>query len=362
MHRDANRSRLVGDGAGNGLTNPPRRVGRELIAPAVLELVHGLHQADVALLDQIQELQAAVRVLLRNADHQSQVRLNQLALGVLGVHVSLDDLALRPLQLAEHRARLHLDALHVGAHRADLLADFLLLLLDLGELAALFQVQYLAVQGLHVLDRLVHTVNQPLALLVGKAQCADRPADFDLLASQSPVGLAMVANLLLVLARLSDVGQFRNQDYGLLVMLGQLVHLAGDLLQAALQNLVGNLLFVEDHDFFHGAHLALHVVANGQHLADDDGRARQCLQHAQLPALNALGNFHFALASQQRNRSHLAQIHAHRVVGLFQGARSQVQLDVLAFFLIRLELLLRGQLRVFQHVDALGADNAKQVV
>src|SRR4029453_19418256 len=66
VHRDADGARLVGDGAGDGLADPPGRVGRELVPALVLELVHGLHEADVAFLDEIQELQAAIRVLLRD--------------------------------------------------------------------------------------------------------------------------------------------------------------------------------------------------------------------------------------------------------------------------------------------------------
>ena len=37
--------RLIGDGPGDRLANPPGGVGAELIAPTVLEFVHRLHQA-----------------------------------------------------------------------------------------------------------------------------------------------------------------------------------------------------------------------------------------------------------------------------------------------------------------------------
>jgi hypothetical protein len=40
VHGDANGAGLVGDGAGDGLADPPRSVGRELVAALVLELVH----------------------------------------------------------------------------------------------------------------------------------------------------------------------------------------------------------------------------------------------------------------------------------------------------------------------------------
>ncbi len=74
------RARLIGDRARDRLADPPGRVRRELVAAAVFELVDRLHEADVAFLDQIEELQAAVRVLLRDRDHETQVRLDHLLL------------------------------------------------------------------------------------------------------------------------------------------------------------------------------------------------------------------------------------------------------------------------------------------
>src|SRR5690606_12184104 len=44
MDRDADRPRLIGDGARDRLPNPPRRIGREFIAAAILELIDRLHQ------------------------------------------------------------------------------------------------------------------------------------------------------------------------------------------------------------------------------------------------------------------------------------------------------------------------------
>src|SRR5262249_36183841 len=53
VHRDADGAGLIGDGSRDRLANPPRRVGRELVTAPVLELVNGLHQADVAFLYQV---------------------------------------------------------------------------------------------------------------------------------------------------------------------------------------------------------------------------------------------------------------------------------------------------------------------
>src|SRR5690606_6431253 len=119
VDRDADGPRLVGDRAGDGLTDPPRRVGAELVAALVLELVHGLHEADVALLDQVQELQTTVRVLLGDGDHQAQVGLDQLGLGALGVALSGADGLVVAAQILDAEVALLLDALDGADRGAD---------------------------------------------------------------------------------------------------------------------------------------------------------------------------------------------------------------------------------------------------
>src|SRR5471032_335919 len=84
VHRNTNGAGLVGDRASDRLTDPPGGISRELVAATVFELVHSLHQADVAFLDQIEELQATVGVLLGDGDHQTQVRFNHLFLRAAG--------------------------------------------------------------------------------------------------------------------------------------------------------------------------------------------------------------------------------------------------------------------------------------
>ncbi len=59
---DANGAGLIGNGAGDGLANPPDRVSRELVAAAVIEFLHPFHQPNVSLLDEVQEGLAAVDV------------------------------------------------------------------------------------------------------------------------------------------------------------------------------------------------------------------------------------------------------------------------------------------------------------
>ena len=94
VHRNTNGAGLVGDGAGDGLANPPGGVGGEFVAAAPLKFVDGLHQADVAFLNQVQELQAAVGVFLGDGNHQAQVGFDQFLLGLVGFGLAaMDDLS-----------------------------------------------------------------------------------------------------------------------------------------------------------------------------------------------------------------------------------------------------------------------------
>src|SRR5207244_11101663 len=79
----ADRSRLVGQGPGNGLPDPPGCVRRELEALAVVELLRGPDEADRSLLDQIEEREPLVAVLLRDRDNETQVCLHHLLLGAV---------------------------------------------------------------------------------------------------------------------------------------------------------------------------------------------------------------------------------------------------------------------------------------
>ena len=82
VHRDADGARLVGDGAGDRLANPPGGVGRKLVAAAILEFLDRLHQAHVAFLDQVQERQAAVGVFLGDGNDEAQVGFDHFGLGL----------------------------------------------------------------------------------------------------------------------------------------------------------------------------------------------------------------------------------------------------------------------------------------
>ena len=83
VHGHADRAGLVGDGATDGLADPPRGVRAELEAAAMVELLDRAHQAEVAFLNQVEQRQSAAEVFLGHADDEPQVRLDQPALGAL---------------------------------------------------------------------------------------------------------------------------------------------------------------------------------------------------------------------------------------------------------------------------------------
>src|ERR687895_203067 len=77
VHGDADGTALVSHRALHGLTDPPRGVRGEPETPIRVELLHGLHQADVALLDEVLEGKPVASVLLGNADHEPEVLLDE---------------------------------------------------------------------------------------------------------------------------------------------------------------------------------------------------------------------------------------------------------------------------------------------
>src|SRR5581483_2480329 len=91
VHRNTDGARLIGDGASDRLANPPSGVSRKLVTPSPFELIHGFHQTDIAFLNQIEELQTAVRIFLRDGNDQTEVRFNQFALRLAGLMFARDD-------------------------------------------------------------------------------------------------------------------------------------------------------------------------------------------------------------------------------------------------------------------------------
>src|SRR5437763_1447518 len=76
VHRHADRARLVGERARDGLADPPGRVRRELVAATPVELLDGADQAERAFLDQVEEGETLVAVVLRDRDDEAEVGLD----------------------------------------------------------------------------------------------------------------------------------------------------------------------------------------------------------------------------------------------------------------------------------------------
>ena len=108
----ADRAALVGDGAADGLADPPRRVCAEAEPPPVLELLDGAHEADARVA--ARELAGALR-MVRGHDEWAPPVVTCSALTGVGV----DDVWER---IGEHRA--HLGAEGLARKRAEQQLDF----------------------------------------------------------------------------------------------------------------------------------------------------------------------------------------------------------------------------------------------
>jgi hypothetical protein len=60
VNGQADRARLIHNGALDGLADPPSRISRETKAPIGIKLLYGANQTEIPLFDQIQQCQTAV--------------------------------------------------------------------------------------------------------------------------------------------------------------------------------------------------------------------------------------------------------------------------------------------------------------
>ena len=354
VHRNANGAGLVGNRAGNGLADPPRGVGREFVTPAVFELVHRLHQANVALLNQIEELQAPVGVLFGNRDHQAQVGLDHLFLGKAAGAFTIVHALVNALELFQrhHHAVLQVDErllqlLHIGdvapqdgavglvaggllfhplqvqqvgwevfdelllAHAAFIdndfaqLALFLAHIIDLGagHIAQLFDGFGRKANGHQLFgDGLLHLDvggRAPAVFVIRLAQLLEQHAHavkalqrvgFELF-QQACHGLgAAFAVVIVVFVVLVEV--FFGHIVVVLIGIDKAIDNGGD----------DHLAFAD-------------VCRHFQHFGNRGGRGGDGLHHVHQAALDALGDFDFALAREQLHRAHFTHVHAHGVGG-----------------------------------------------
>ena len=71
MHRNTDRSRLIGDRSCDRLTDPPGRICGELITLAVIKFFDSLNKTQISLLDQIKEKHTTANITFCNGYYQS---------------------------------------------------------------------------------------------------------------------------------------------------------------------------------------------------------------------------------------------------------------------------------------------------
>src|SRR6202521_3672147 len=86
------------------------------------------------------------------------------------------------------------------------------------------------------------------------------------------------------------------------------------------------LLVFKLDDFLDRTVALAEIVGDRQKFLQNDRGTRNRFENEQLPALDALGDSHLAFARQQRNGAHFAQVHANRVVRLFEHSRRKVEI------------------------------------
>src|SRR5262245_9815726 len=118
----------VDEGAAHGLLDPPRGVRREPALAGGVEFLDRVEEAEVALLDEVEERESSIREVLRDRNHQSEVRADELLAGLQGVLLLL---GLRGVDLPHPPGQRHLLA---GREQRNRL-NFLEVLFDSGLLS-----------------------------------------------------------------------------------------------------------------------------------------------------------------------------------------------------------------------------------
>jgi len=352
VHGDPDRPRLVCDRAGDGLPDPPGRIGGELVAPLVLELVDGLHETDVAFLDEVEELQPPVRVLLGDAHDEPQVGLDELALGGAGLlFAGLDGLDDLP-EVRRGEPRLGLDALEGLSGLLEALLVFLepcrrdpKVFRDLAfVLLALAHLREGALQGLQRQFRL--RADQP-DLGLGRVDLGeillepgDHPLDALLAQVDLPAGLHDVPVVL------GDPGfqvlSFRFPETLFPELASEGVVAPVDLRDPvdeldhalAVDLLLDEAVVVLDvvHDALDAQLPLLELPAHPDDVLHRGQHAEDGVGDLPLAFLDLLGDLHLLVAVQEGNEAHFAEVHLHRVPRA-GGAGQQGQQLVFLFLL-----------------------------
>src|SRR6266545_4469375 len=373
VHRDADRTGLVRDGSGNRLADPPRRVRGELVAPAILELVDRLHQTDVPLLDQVEELEPSIRIFLRDRDHQPEVGLDHLLLGdgrlalallddrhdaldLIGAGVGADlgglDLLLGHPYLLRLGARELLGrpemevggAAAVGALGGGGVAEGdVHEVLDLlgGRPAPVGPELDDALGALDVVEQVAQPLHQPAPRRIAVLAVDDLVADVqraqtlqDLLLPLLGLTLQPLPGRLLDLAARPAPALAGRRRSQLADLVEKLVALAQEPIDAAERVhdlagerdllLLGELLLVDVDDVLDGGVSVAERLAQLAEALEGQVGGEDGVGDLILALLDALGQGDLALTREQGDTSHLAQVETYRVLGAADRARREV--------------------------------------
>src|ERR1041385_5183081 len=312
MDGDTDRAGLVRNRPADGLADPPRGIGGEFVAAAVIKFVHRFHQTHIAFLDQVQELQASVGVLFCNRNHQPEVGFNEFTLSIFRIHISLYDLALRAAQLLKTHAGFLLEFLQVTGAVSSCPLILRSQCRISRALLLLFQRVYLVTQRAHGLCNRRHLVDQPFTFRLGIFQAAQASRYRHFMASQAPP----IPQMQLWSFYPAYVFELFFQPALSVVMLIHLLDPNQGGLQAFGNYFVGSLfMFVKDHNLFDGPDTPLQIRAQGDYLPDRERRPRNRLECAEMSALKSLGYVDFTLSGKKRYSSHFPQIDPHWITG-----------------------------------------------
>jgi hypothetical protein len=247
--------------------------------------------------NEVEEGEAAVGVLLGDADDEAQVGLDHLGLGLVGLAQPVHELVVVVVEAGERHAHLRLDVV-------ELAFEFLDVGVVLLALAARF-VQ--AVELVLGLDELVVMVLANGDEFLGHLLLVIE-ADEKLL--QRGVGLG---EFLFRLRLVAAAAGLRNLAVGLLGLGVGAFDAADERLERG-QVLVAAVDLLVLDDAVEALAALLELAGQVEVLARGEAEPVEVLLHHRLGVLDALGNFDFLLAGEQRDLAHLLEVHPDGVV------------------------------------------------
>ncbi len=296
VHWNTDGAGLVSDSTSDGLANPPGGIRRELIAPTILVLINGTHQAGVAFLNEIEEGEATVAVLLGDADDEAKVASGKFPLGSFVLFVAAFHHTGAELEIFGRLERPKHQVLHLQFERGNLV----------------FATSLFTQDG-HLAGQVVHACRDLLQLLHQRLHSLGADGEFftqrDALATAETQPTANLAEFLLGDARIETLVEVFEVS----------LHQVFERLQVV-RHTVENLVFLQvlSHRHLHGAVEGKFAAVYSLQRFDDAGESIVAFEDFAAEAVagdfNALGEVDFLVAGEQRDFAHLRQIHAYRIV------------------------------------------------